>query len=461
MHTHSLDAKQGSTGGYLFGRRQAWFAFAMTIALMVFDYVDRQVIVSLFPHMKQEWGLSDKQLGGLVSVVSITIALAALPVALFADRASRVKSIVVMATVWSLATISCMFTRSYGQLLAARAVVGLGEAGYGAVGAALIASHFPARMRGALMAGFFASASVGSVLGVMLGGLIAAHWGWKAAFGVVGFPGLLLALLYLKVRDYPTVELTPRHDLATRSTRSAAQAIVKALVRSRTMLWVCVGGAAQVLVVSAIWSWLPSFLNREYGLAPDQAAVKAALVVLCGAIGSVVWGAVVDRAGARRPHAKLYAMALLCIASFLVVVAAFGAPRLGLEMSAQVRFALIALGGFLMTCTVGPVTAIVIDVTHPAVRATSASVLALFLNLFGLAAGSFLAGVLSDAWGLTTALTAIPAFGLLAALAFRFAARTYEADMQRAGQPTDEPASTPIAGARVGQQNVSVQVVRL
>src|SRR4029077_14487376 len=148
-----------------------------------------------------------------------------------------------------------------------------------------------------------------------------------------------------------------------------------------------------------------------------------------------------------RPHAKLYAMALLCIASFLIVVAAFGAPRLGLEMSEQARFALIAVGGFLMTCTVGPVTAIVIDVTHPAVRATGASVLALFLNLFGLAAGPFIAGVLSDAWGLTASLTVMPEFGLLAALAFSFAARTYEADMRRAGQPTDE-ASAPVAGGR-------------
>ena len=447
MHTHSLDATKESADSYLFGRRQAWFAFAMTIALMVFDYVDRQVIVSLFPHMKQDWSLSDKQLGALVSVVSITIALGALPVALLADRTSRVKSIVVMATIWSLATISCMFTRSYGQLLAARSLVGLGEAGYGSVGAALIATHFPARMRGAVMAGFFASASVGSVLGVMLGGLIATHWGWKAAFGMVGFPGLLLALLYLNVRDYPTVNLTPRQDRAMRSTRRAARAIVKTLVRSRTMLWVCVGGATQLIIVSAIWSWLPSFLNREYGLAPDQAAVKAALVVLCGAFGSVVWGAVVDRAGSRRPRAKLYAMVGLCIASSLVLVAAFGAPRLGLEMSAQVRFALIALGGFLMTCTVGPVTAIVIDVNHPSVRATSASVLAVFLNLFGLAVGSFIAGVLSDAWGLTAALTAMPGFGLLAALAFSVAARTYEADVQRAGQPTDEPASAAVVGA--------------
>ena len=118
--------KAPAQDGYLFSRGQAWFAFAMTLALMIFDYVDRQVIVSLFPHLKAEWGLSDKQLGALVSVVSITVAAGALPVALFADRVSRVKSIVAMATIWSLATISCMWARNYGALMAARATVGLG-----------------------------------------------------------------------------------------------------------------------------------------------------------------------------------------------------------------------------------------------------------------------------------------------------------------------------------------------
>ena len=209
MDLHALEKRPGADD-YLFGRGPAWFAFAMTLALMVVDYVDRQVIVSLFPYMKADWGLSDKQLGALVSVVSVTVALGALPVALFADRASRVKSIVAMATVWSLATISCMLARAATASCSRRAsLVGLGEAGYGSVGAALIASHFPSRMRGALLAGFFASASVGSVLGVMLGGLIAARWGWQAAFGVVGVPGLVLALLYLKVRDYRTVALDP------------------------------------------------------------------------------------------------------------------------------------------------------------------------------------------------------------------------------------------------------------
>ena len=448
MDLHSFDANRRGADDYLFGRGQAWFALAMTLALMIFDYVDRQVIVSLFPYLKAAWGPSDKQLGALVSVVSLTVALGAVPVALFADRASRVKSIVVMAVVWSLATISCMVTRSYSQLLAARAFVGLGEAGYGSVGAALIASHFPSRMRGALLATFFASASVGSVLGVMLGGLIAARWGWQAAFGVVGLPGLVLALLYMKVRDYPTVELTPALDQATRSISQVARHIVGTLAGSRTLLWVCLGAAAQLIVVSAVWSWLPSFLNRVHGVAPGEAGVRAALVVLCGAIGSVVWGAVVDRAGLRRSHTKFIVLALLCIASLAALGLAFGAPRFGIALSAPSQFAIIAFGGFLMTCTVGPVSAIVIDVVHPGVRATGCSVLALFQNLFGLALGPVIAGTLSDAWGLETALTAMPAFSALAAIAFMFASRSYEIDKQRANDTPPKPVARVPAGAK-------------
>src|SRR5262250_1078834 len=117
-------------------RRYAWAAFAILFGLMLVDYVDRQVVVSMFSHLKAEWSLSDGQLGALVSVVSITVALGTIPLSLLADRWSRVKSIFLMALVWSSATIACAYATSYGQLLAARSVVGLGEAAYGAAGAA-------------------------------------------------------------------------------------------------------------------------------------------------------------------------------------------------------------------------------------------------------------------------------------------------------------------------------------
>jgi len=305
----------------------------------------------------------------------------------------------------------------------------VGEAGYGSVGAALLTSHFPARMRSALMGGFFAAGSFGSVLGVMLGGIIAAHWGWRAAFGVVGVPGLMLALLYIFVRDYRTVALSPRLEKATENLGSSARAIVAALTRSPSMLWVCLGTSAQVIVLSTVWAWLPSYLNRTRGLPPEKAAVSAALVVLCGAVGAVLWGMVVDRSGSRRPRNKLFTVAALCLLSMAMLMPSLGS--IGMALAPGQQLAWIAAGGLLMTCTAGPAVALVFDVVHPGVRATAGAVLAIFQNLFGLAAGPFIAGVLSDLWTLPVAMAIMPAFSVLAALGYLLAARTYERDVQR------------------------------
>jgi MFS family permease len=138
-------------------------------------------------------------------------------------------------------------------------------------------------------------------------------------------------------------------------------------------------------------------------------------------------------------------LALLCFATMLALGCAFGASKLGITLSAQAQFALIAVGGFLMTCTVGPAAAIVIDVTHPGVRSTGASVLSLFQNLFGLALGPVITGALSDRVGLATALSIMPAFGLVAIGAMLMASRSYATDIEGAGAaPADDaPSATP------------------
>ena len=241
MDIHQITINGPKPDSYLYGRRAAWFAYAMTIALMLFDFMDRQIIVSMFPFLKAEWSLSDKELGLLVSVISVTAAVFSVPVAWIADRFSRVKSIVVMASIWSIACTASMFTQTYGQLLAARGIVGLGEAGYGPAGTAMVAAHFPQRMRGGLLGGFIASGSVGSVLGVVLGGYVASHWGWKAAFGIVGIPGLVLALLYLLVRDYQTVGVNIGPAERPAPTQSE---MIRTILCSRTVRWICTGRRA-------------------------------------------------------------------------------------------------------------------------------------------------------------------------------------------------------------------------
>jgi predicted MFS family arabinose efflux permease len=416
----------GDNDDYLTSKGQAWFAFAMTFGLMLFDYVDRQVIVSLFPHIKSEWNLNDKQLGSLVSIISIVVAAGGMPVALLADRVSRVKSIVVMGTLWSVATISCMFTATYSQLFLARAVVGAGETGYGSVGAALISALFPKRLRSTVLGAFFAAGSLGSVLGVFLGGVVAAKWGWKAAFGVVGVPGLVLALLYLFVLDYRTVALTPRLNSVSQSVGETLKHIFGTLLRTRTLLWVCIAGAMQLVTMSAVTSWLASFLNRFHGMAPADAAKHTALVILASTAGVLFWAIVVDRMAHRKPRNKLLGLSLLCVATSVIFMFAFSGIYTG-----DAQFKLIVLGGFFMNSMIGVAAGIGMDVTHPSMRATGAALLSAIFNLLGLAMGPFLAGVLSDQWGLQQALAAVALFSALAAVLFAIAMRSYDADAAR------------------------------
>lgn len=411
---------------YLVSKRQAWFAFAMTFALMLFDYIDRQVIVSLFPHIKEEWGLNDKQLGSLVSIISIVVAAGGIPVALIADRLGRVKSIVVMGTIWSLATIACMFTHNFGQLFAARALVGAGETGYGSVGSALISTLFPERLRSTILGAFFAAASLGSVLGVILGGVIASHWGWKAAFGVVGMPGLVFALLYMFVRDYETVELTPKQEQVARSLPRTVQFIFKSLAQTPTLLWACFAGAMQLITFSTILSWLPSFLTRFHGMDPATAGRYTGLVILVSIVGVVTVSIVADYLVRSRPRYKLLLLAVVCMITAVIFIIAFGGSYTG-----STQFKLILVGGLFMNSIMGVIVGVVMDVIHPGIRSTGAAVLAVILNLFGLAVGPFLTGALSDSWGLQQALTIVPLFSLVGAVLFLIGMRSYDADVAR------------------------------
>jgi len=407
-------------------RRYAWLVFAIVFALMVVDYVDRQVVVSMFPHLKAQWDLSDGRLGALVSIVSIMVALATVPLSLLADRWSRVKSIFLMALVWSLATIGCAYAESYAQLLGARSIVGLGEAAYGSAGVALLATLFPTRMRSMVLGAFLAAGLVGSVLGVVLGGFIAEHWGWRAGFGAVGIPGLLLAVLFLfVVRDYKTVGLPVKRTGNEKP--FGAKVVVAALLKPRTMLVTCVGAGLQLVMVSTTWAWLPSYFNRFYGLAPDQAGLKTGIVVLVGGVGAVLWSMVADRMSVRFPRARLYVPAVAALSTAVLMCTAFGLLPPG-----KGQFALIVLGAAMMTGSIGPVAAVVVDVVHPGVRATAASVLSLTQNLFGLAAGPLLTGFLSDAYGLPFAMSVVPGLCVLAAVVFVLAARTYESDLKDA-----------------------------
>lgn len=179
----------------------AYFAFILLFLLYMFDYIDRTVIVSLFPFLKKDWGLTDAQCGLLVSAVYWSILIFSLPVSIFIDRWSRKKCIGLMALFWSMATFACAFTRNFSQLFGARAAIGIGEAGYAPGGTAMISAVFPQQNRARMLGIWNASIPLGSALGIVIGGYIAEHIGWRQAFGIVAIPGMVVALLFFYVKD--------------------------------------------------------------------------------------------------------------------------------------------------------------------------------------------------------------------------------------------------------------------
>lgn len=397
----------------------AWSVFGLTFLLMMSDFISRQVIVAIFPFLKVEWALSDAQLGSLVSIVALTVGLLTFPISLLVDRWGRVKGIALMAVLWSLATIACGFAGTYSQMLTARAVVGLGEAGYGSAGSAILSHVFPPQRRSAVMGAFLAAGLFGSVLGVVLGGVLATHLTWQAAFIVVGVPGLLLALLYpLFVRDYQTVALV----VAAGQEGSAARKMrvvegLKELFGAPSVVFTYVGSGLQMLVQSSIISWLPSYLNRYYGLAPERAAIKAAGVVLIGGVGMVCGGYLADRLSRKNYRRKLSLPALYAFGSFILLTTAFSLS------AGSTQFFLIMFGGFLASAHAGVTVAVVADVIHPGLRTTALATLALAMNLIGLAPGPFIVGAMSDAFGLSAAMAIIPLAGVGAAICFQLGSR--------------------------------------
>ena len=193
--------------GYLFTRKYTNYIFVLLFLLYMFDYVDRMVITSLFPFLKADWGLTDTQCGMLVSAVYWSIVLFTFPVSILVDRWSRRKTIGLMALVWSVATGLGAFSLNFKHLFYARSVIGVGEAGYAPGGSAMISALYPVEKRSWMMGLWNASIPLGSAIGVAVGGIIATHWGWRHALGIVAIPGLFIAILFFFVKDYKTISL--------------------------------------------------------------------------------------------------------------------------------------------------------------------------------------------------------------------------------------------------------------
>ncbi|MEK1906486.1 MAG: MFS transporter, partial [Pseudomonas sp.] len=402
------------------------------------DYMSRQVLNAVFPLLKGEWALSDSQLGLLSGIVALMVGLLTFPLSLLADRFGRIKSLTLMAVLWSLATLGCALAENYQQMLIARFLVGVGEAAYGSVGIAVVVSVFPREMRATLSGAFISGGMFGSVLGMAAGGFMAQHFGWRWAFAGMALFGLLLASLYpLIVRQ---ARIAPqRAVVAAGQVADTISRPLRTLYSSRSVISAYVGSGLQLFVGGTVIVWMPSYLNRFYGMTTEKAGAVAAIIVLCSGAGMIFCGMLCDRLCRNHPDRKIVLCVGYCLGSCLLLSLAFALPF------GTPQLVLIGLGMLIAAGTTGPSGAMVANLTHYSVHGTAFATLTLANNLLGLATGPLLTGKVSDVIGLDNAFQLVPLVSIAAAAVFLYCRRHYLLDIARLrGEPGREEAGATV-----------------
>jgi len=417
-------------------RKYAWIVFALTFGLLISDYMSRQVLNAVFPLLKSEWSLSDGQLGLLSGIVALMVGLLTFPLSLMADRFGRVKSLASMALLWSVATLGCALAQDYQQMFIARFMVGVGEAAYGSVGIAVVISVFPKHMRATLASAFMAGGLFGAVLGMALGGAIAAKLGWRWSFAGMALFGLVLAVFYPLIVKEARIAPQRAAQIANK-TAAVVKRPLRTLWSSRSVVATYIASGLQLFVGGTVMVWIPSYLNRYYDMPTDKAGGMAALIVLCSGVGMILCGMLSDRLCRHSPERKVSLAIAFCLGSCLLLSAAFSLQ------AGPVQLLLICLGMLIATGTTGPSGAMVANLTHYSVHGTAFATLTLANNLLGLAPGPFLTGRVSDLIGLHAAFQLVPLVSLAAATVFFYAKCHYQKDIARL---QGESVTSPIGG---------------
>jgi MFS transporter, Spinster family, sphingosine-1-phosphate transporter len=403
--------------------RYRFYVLGLMVGIALLNYMDRWVGSAVAPLIQAEFDLNDFSIGLLGSAFTLIYALAALPFGMWADRGVRKTVIGTGVAIWSMATLLTGLSTTYVQLFVTRAVLGIGEASYFPAGTSLLGDYFPRQERGRANSIWIAGTAIGIAVGFAGGGLIAAAYGWRAAFFVTAAPGLVFAILAFRLREPLRGAAESVGPAIAHASEASLHMLVK-LLRIPTLRWTILSQTAVFFVLGANAYWLPTALTRRFDMSVGAAGTLAGgVIVLGGLLGTLLGGWLADR---RRRHAATADLEISIVGFMLgavLIVVALVAP-FGLFLPS---FLLTVICLYLYT---GPFGAIQQNVVVPTLRASAVTVGQLISHVFGDSYAAAVVGLLSDSLGsLQTALLVVsPTLLLVGAALAALALRSIQPD---------------------------------
>jgi MFS family permease len=309
----------------------------------------------------------------------------------------------------------------------ARLLIGVGEAGYAPGGSAMISGLYPIDRRARMMGIWNASIPLGSAIGVLLGGIIAVKLGWKHAFGIVAIPGMIIAILFLFVKDYKTVDLS-FFDANSNKIKMEKKDMVKEFLSKPSVLFTYFGMAAVVFVTTSMLTWLPTYFEKVRGIPQETAGKMASSVMILALVGAPLGGFLTDLWRKSKDNARLLFPALSTLLSAVVLFIALALFK------GTLQYALLLLFGILVLAFISGAASVTQDVIHPGLRASSYAIAVVVQNLLGASTAPIIMGKIYDLTNIQTALSVLPVVLLTGALLFWLGSRHYVKDLGRVAQ---------------------------
>ena len=375
--------------------------FIILALINLLNYIDRQVLYAVFPLIKQDLFLSDKQLGFLASAFMLVYMFSAPILGYIADRTPRQKIIAFGAFLWSVATSACALVFNYFQLVFARALVGVGESGFTSVCPSFIAERFSPQIRARVLALFALGLPLGSALGYLLGGVLGKSFGWRLAFFILGLPGIILAfIVFFAIKDTPKKkeEKPPFNNYLK-------------LLKNKKFMLVCLAQAMGTFTLGALAAWGPSFLNRyfAYDIA-SSGTIFGGLIIIAGALGTLLGGFLGDRWQKKTENGYFYTTTLSFLIAFPFGLAAF------FMTSKILFFTFLVISIMFVFMQNGPLNASVVNLTNLKERSMAFALNVFIIHALGDALSPYLVGFVSDSFNLKIAVIASLFFVLPASL---------------------------------------------
>lgn len=432
---------------------------AVLFAVNILNFYDRQVLGALLEPIRNEFHLSDTQLGALGTLPIVLYALVGLPLGRLADSGSRKRLLAAGVAVWASLTGLGGLVQSYLMLLVSRLGVYVGEAACAPAATSWIGDLFPAERRSRALSIFMLGVPIGGALSCAISGPAAQAWGWRTALVVAALPAVLL-IPALASLDEPA-----RGASEARRPAAATAPPVWSILRIPTLWWIIASGALVNFNLYALATFFPAFLTRYHGLSVGQAGLWAgAGYGAAGLAGGLIAGAWGDRVIHKRKDGRMLSASAAALMAAPLALVGIRQPAGG----AAASIALIMLAYGFLNMYYGLVYSAIHDIVAPAVRATTMAVYFLAMYLCGASFGPLITGRLSDflarsaaqaagsavvgeayrAIGLHQAMYVIPALSAALALALYAGSRTVAADMASLSRRDETGARAIVQSAR-------------